>query len=79
MRTLRWIIGAVVLCGALLVMPGCATIGLGVVAGVASFGGKKAAEAEWKWYQRERRCHKLKTEIYRQRCMNALRARQGTL
>jgi len=73
------IIASLALCGALALLPGCATIALGVAGGIASFAGKKSAEAEWKWYQRHKRCQHLKTALYRQRCMNRLRTMQGSL
>jgi hypothetical protein len=61
----------------LLIIPGCATIAIGIGAGlaggVAHFGGKKLAEKEYDWYERNRRCKHLRTAITRQRCMNRLR------
>jgi len=63
----------------LVIMPGCATIALGVAGGIASFAGKKGAQAEWNWWQREKRCRHLTTQVYRVRCMNRLRAMQGSL
>jgi hypothetical protein len=66
----------------LLLLPGCATLGVeliaGLVGGAAHFGGKKAAEAGYKKWQREQRCNKLRTPVYRERCLNRLRYMQGT-
>jgi hypothetical protein len=66
----------------LLLLPGCATLGVelvaGLVGGAAHFGGKKVAEAGYKKWQREQRCHKLKTPVHRERCLNRARYMQGT-
>lgn len=65
----------------LLVLPGCATLAVGVAAGAlggaAHFGGKKYAEHKYLQFERERKCSKLKTQVYRQRCLNRLRYMQG--